>query len=103
MTLSVKTRANVVNDVEVEAIQKAGADIIHIDAMHPQGVDIGVIKRIRNSTNLFIIGNNSITDFESAKEMFCHGADMVSVARAVRKNPRIIDQLVFEANFFRYP
>ncbi|MFZ3384304.1 MAG: methanogenesis marker 9 domain-containing protein [Candidatus Methanoperedens sp.] len=102
VVLSVKIRANVVNDVELaKAIEKAGADIIHIDAMHPQGVDIGVIKRIRNSTNLFIIGNNSITDFESAKEMFCHGADMVSVARAVRKNPRIIDQLVFEVTSFQ--
>jgi len=97
VVLSVKTRANVVNDVELaKAIEKAGADIIHIDAMHPQGVDIGVIKRIRNSTNLFIIGNNSITDPESAKEMFSRGADMVSIARAIRTNPRIIDQLVFD-------
>lgn len=97
VVLSVKTRANVVNDVELaKAIEKAGVDIIHIDAMHPQGVDIGVIKRIRNSTKLFIIGNNSITDPESAKEMFSRGADMVSVARAVRTNPRIIDQLVFD-------
>ncbi|MDO8727688.1 MAG: methanogenesis marker 9 domain-containing protein [Candidatus Methanoperedens sp.] len=84
VVLSVKTRANVVNDVELaKAIEKAGADIIHIDAMHPQGVDIGVIKRIRNSTDLFIIGNNSVVDLESAKEMFSHGADMVSVARGV--------------------
>jgi TIM-barrel protein len=99
VVLSVKTRANVVNDVELaKVIEKAGADIIHIDAMHPQGVDLGVIKRIRNSTDLFIIGNNSITDFESAKEMFGRGADMVSVARAVRTNPRIIDQLVFEVS-----
>jgi TIM-barrel protein len=97
VVLSVKTRANVVNDIELaKAIEKAGADIIHIDAMHPQGVDIGVIKRIRNSTKLFIIGNNSITDPESAKEMFSRGADMVSVARAVRTNPRIIEQLVFD-------
>ncbi len=97
VVLSVKTRANVVNDVELaKAIEKAGADIIHIDAMHPQGVDIGVIKRIRNSTKLFIIGNNSITDPESAKEMFSRGADMVSIARAVRANPHIIDQLVFD-------
>ena len=88
VVLSVKTRANVVNDVELaKAVEKAGADIIHVDAMHPQGVDIGVIKRIRNSTSLFIIGNNSIVDFESAKEMFSHGADMVSVARAARSNP----------------
>lgn len=99
VVLSVKTRANVVNDVELaKAIEKAGADIIHIDAMHPEGLDVGVIKRIRNNTNLFIIANNSITDFESAKEMFSRGADMVSVARAVRTNPKIIDQLVFEVS-----
>ncbi len=102
VVLSVKTRANVVNDVELaKAIEKAGADIIHIDAMHPEGVDIGVIKRIRNSTDLFIIGNNSVVDFESAKEMFSHGADMVSVARAVLSNPGIIDQLVSEVSSFQ--
>lgn len=95
--VSVKTRANVVNDVELaRAFEKAGADIIHIDAFHPEGMDVGVIKRVRNSTGLFIIGNNSVVDFESAKEMFSYGADMVSVARAVLKNPGIIDQLVFE-------
>jgi len=97
VVLSVKTRANVVNDVELaKAIEKAGADIIHIDAMHPQGVDIGVIKRIRNSTDLFIIGNNSIVDLVSAKEMFSHGADMVSLARGVLEDPGLIGQLVDE-------
>jgi TIM-barrel protein len=97
VVLSIKTRANVVNDVELaKAIEKAGADIIHIDAMHPQGVDIGVIKRIRNSTYLFIIGNNSIVDFECAKEMFSRGADMVSVARGVLEDPGLIDHLVEE-------
>ncbi len=102
VVLSVKTRANVVNDVELaRAVEKAGADIIHIDAMHPEGIDIGVIRRVRNSTNLFIIGNNSVVDFESAKEMFSHGADMVSVARAALSNPEIIDQLVLEISSFQ--
>ncbi|MFU8767781.1 MAG: methanogenesis marker 9 domain-containing protein [Candidatus Methanoperedens sp.] len=97
VVLSVKVRANVVDDLELaKTIEGAGADIIHIDAMHPQGVDVGVIKRIRNSTRLFIIGNNSIVDFDSAKEMFSRGADMVSVARAVIKEPGIIDYLVDE-------
>lgn len=97
VVLSVKTRANVVNDVELaKAIEKAGADIIHIDAMHPRGVDIGVIKRIRNSTDLFIIGNNSIVDLESVKEMFSRGADMVSLARGVLEDPGLIDHLVDE-------
>ncbi|MFZ3060649.1 MAG: methanogenesis marker 9 domain-containing protein [Candidatus Methanoperedens sp.] len=102
VVLSVKTRANVVNDVELaRAIEKAGADIIHIDAMHPDGMDIGVIKRVRNSTDLFIIGNNSVVDFESAKEMFSHGADMVSLARAVRANPGIISKLVYDVSSFQ--
>jgi TIM-barrel protein len=97
VVLSVKTRANVVDDVEfAKAIEDAGADIIHIDAMHSEGVDIGVIKRIRNSTGLFIIGNNSVVDFETAKEFFSHGADMVSIARGVLKDPEIIDYLVDE-------
>jgi putative methanogenesis marker domain 9 len=109
-----------VNDVELaKAIEKAEADIIHIDAMHPDGlknqtsirnlddrqifqsVDVGVIRRVRNSTNLFIIGNNSVVDFESAKEMFSHGADMVSVARAALSNPGIINQLVLEVSSFQ--
>ena len=99
VTLSVKIRANAVNDVELaRAIENAGADIIHIDAMHPDGVDIGVIRRVRNFTDLFIIGNNSIVDFECAKEFFAHGADMVSIARAVLKNPGIIDALVTEVS-----
>ncbi|MCZ7399084.1 MAG: methanogenesis marker 9 domain-containing protein [Candidatus Methanoperedens sp.] len=102
VVLSVKTRANVVNDVELaRAIEKAGADIIHIDAMHPDGMDTGVIKRVRNSTGLFIIGNNSVVDFESAKEMFSHGADMVSLARAVRSNPEIINRLVYDVTSFQ--
>jgi TIM-barrel protein len=97
VVLSVKTRANVMNDVELAAaIERAGADIIHIDAMHHQGMDTGVIRHVRNSTDLFIIGNNSVVDFESAKEMFSHGADMVSVARGVLENPRLIDHLVDE-------
>ncbi len=97
VVLSIKTRANVVNDVELaKAIEKAGADIMHIDAMHPQGMDVGVIKRVRNSTDLFIIGNNSVVDFESAKEMFSHGADMVSVARGLLNDPGLIDHLVDE-------
>ncbi len=102
VVLSVKIRANVVNDVELaKAIEKAGADIIHIDAMHPQGVDFGVIKRVRNSTGLFIIGNNSIVDFESAKEMFSRGADMVSLARAVLHDHSIIKYLVDEVSSFQ--
>ena len=40
-------------------------------------------------------------DFERAKEMFSHGADMVSVARATLSNPGIINQLVYEVSSFQ--
>jgi tRNA-dihydrouridine synthase len=47
-------------------------------------------------THLFIIGNYSVVDFEVAKEMFSHGADMVSVVRALGTQPGIINNLVKE-------
>ncbi len=42
----------------------------------------------------FLIGNNSVRDFEDAKDMFSRGADMVSVARGVMENPELIKELV---------
>jgi TIM-barrel protein len=96
VVLSVKVRANVVNDVELaRLIDKAGADIIHIDAvLEDLGVDLDAILNYRDATRLFLIGNNSVTDFEAAKDMFSRGADMVSVARGVMQNPELIRELV---------
>ncbi|MDW7774744.1 MAG: methanogenesis marker 9 domain-containing protein [Methanosarcinales archaeon] len=93
--VSVKIRAIVVDDLEVaQVIEQAGAHIIHIDAMGGRGADVNVIRKIRNHTSLFIIGNNSIIDYSSAKSMFSRGADMVSVARAVMDNPNTLRFLV---------
>lgn len=93
--VSVKIRANVVDDLEVaNVIEQAGAHIIHIDAMGGRGADVNVIRKIRNNTSLFIIGNNSIADYSSAKAMFSRGADMVSVARAVLNEPNTLRFLV---------
>ncbi|WP_407281904.1 methanogenesis marker 9 domain-containing protein [Methanolobus sp. WCC1] len=96
VVLSVKIRANVVNDIElVKAIESAGADVLHLDAMQEgAGADLKLIKEIRDSTRMFLICNNSVTDIETAKDMFTRGADMVSVARAVMDEPGIISQLV---------
>ena len=80
VTVSVKIRAGVHSDDRVLAtdLWHAGADILHVDLM-----DYGYqkIRQIRNSCPLFLIANNSITTFERMKEMFSHGADMVSLAR----------------------
>lgn len=85
--VSVKIRANVpgVDDLRiVKAVENANADYVHVDAMKPgfDRADYDIIKKIRQETSLFIIGNNSIRDLESAREMFASGADGISIARA---------------------
>ncbi|WP_340820707.1 methanogenesis marker 9 domain-containing protein [Methanolobus sp. WCC4] len=96
VTLSVKVRANVVDDIEmVQQIESAGADILHLDAMKEgAGADLKLIKDVRDSTRMFLICNNSVTDFETAKDMFSRGAEMVSVARGVLENEGLITSLV---------
>ncbi len=80
VTVSVKIRAGVHTDDRILAadLWRAGADILHVDLM-----DFGYqkLRQIRNACPLFLIANNSITNFERMKEMFSHGADMVSLAR----------------------
>lgn len=78
--VSVKIRAGVAtDDIELtRLLWKAGADILHIDLM-----DFGYsyLKKIRDVSPIFIIANNGINTFEKARDMFAHGADMVSLAR----------------------
>jgi TIM-barrel protein len=86
--VSVKLRANVdnVDDIKIaKKIESSGADYLHIDAMKPgyPEADLKIINKISNETELFIIGNNSITDITSGKEMINAGASGISVARAV--------------------
>ena len=88
--VSVKIRANVqgVDDLEItRAIEHAGADYLHVDAMKPgfNSADYELVKLIRQETSLFIIGNNSIRDVKSAHKMFSAGADGISIARAAIK------------------
>jgi TIM-barrel protein len=85
--VSVKIRANApgVDDLKiVRAITNSGADYLHVDAMKPgfDCADYKKIKSIRKETSMFIIGNNSIRDLESAQKMFSSGADGISIARA---------------------
>ncbi len=66
-------------------VEDAGADFFHVDAMK-QGkprADHEVVSAIRNASDIFIIGNNSIKDLKSAHEMLNAGADGISMARAL--------------------
>jgi len=85
--VSVKIRANVpeVDDITiVKTIEKTNVDYLHVDAMSPgfDTADYDLVKNIRDATTLFIIGNNSIKDIESARKMLSSGADGISIARA---------------------
>jgi TIM-barrel protein len=96
--VSVKVRANVVDNIKMaKAIEDAGADILHVDAMKEgAGADIEAIRKIRDATSLLLIGNNSVNDLNTAKEMFTRGADIVSVGRGIMEDPSLITHLVNE-------
>lgn len=88
--VSVKIRANIENIDDIEtskAIEEAGADYLHVDAMKPgyDHADYDVIKSIKENTDIFLIGNNSIRDLKSAQKMISAGADGISMARATLK------------------
>ena len=101
--VSVKVRANVIDNIKMaKAIEDAGADILHVDAMKKgSGADMETIRKIRDATRLLLIGNNSVTDFDTAKEMFTRGADMVSVGRGVMEDPSLISSLVKEVTLLQ--
>jgi len=86
--VSVKIRANVpgVDNIAIaNAVNDAGAHYLHVDAMKPgfDCADYSVIKSIKEKMDIFIIGNNSIRDLDSARNMLLAGADGISIARAV--------------------
>jgi TIM-barrel protein len=88
--VSVKIRANIenVDIIEVsKAIEEAGADYLHVDAMKPgyNHADHDIIKSIKENTEIFLIGNNSIRDLKSARAMLSAGADGISLARITLK------------------
>jgi TIM-barrel protein len=101
--VSVKVRANVIDNVKMaKAIEDAGADILHVDTMKKgAGADMETIRKIRDATRLLLIGNNSVTDFDTAKEMFTRGADIVSVGRGVMEDPSLITLLVKEVTLLQ--
>ncbi len=86
--VSVKIRANVpgtdINAIS-KSIENAGSDFLHVDAMKPgyPHADYDTISSIKDGTDIFLIGNNSIKDLQSAREMINAGADGFSIARAL--------------------
>jgi len=81
--VSVKGRA-AVDGVDLlavaEAIEAAGGDAVHIDAMDSEPV----VGDVADATGLFVIANNGVRDADSVREYRRLGADAVSVGRPSR-------------------
>lgn len=82
VAVSVKTRARVVDDVELaRAVERAGADMIHVDCMdYPE-----VVNEVTEETDLFVIANNGVRTREDVLDYIERGADAVSTARGARR------------------
>ena len=92
-----------INAVEVAMIcEKAGASAICIHGRtRSQGysgkVDYDIIKRVKKSVSIPVIGNGDIVDVDSAKKMFDTGVDAIMVGRGCLGNPWLMRDLV---NYF---
>ena len=63
-----------------KAIERAGADAIHVDAMDSRRV----VRDVAAATDLFVVANNNVRTREDVFEYFAYGADAVSVGRPSR-------------------
>lgn len=78
--VSVKVRAEVPGvdlPALAAALEEAGADLVHVDAM-----DSGpVIADVAAATDAAVVANNGVRDAETVREYLGYGADAVSVGR----------------------
>ena len=79
-TVSVKLRTEV-DTVDLQAVatacDRAGADVLHLDAMDSEPV----VRAVAEATDAFVIANNEVRDRASVREYLEYGADAVSVGR----------------------
>ena len=95
--------SNSINAVEVAKIcEEAGASAIAVHGRtRSQGysgsVDYDIIRKVKESVNIPVIGNGDVVDIESAKRMFDTGVDAIMIGRGCLGNPWLIRDLV---NYF---
>lgn len=91
---------NSINAVEVAKIcEEAGASAICVHGRtRSQGysgvVDLDIIKKVKESVNIPVIGNGDITDIYKAKYMLDYtGVDAIMIGRGVLGNPWLIKEI----------
>ncbi|WP_336037766.1 tRNA-dihydrouridine synthase [Halobacterium yunchengense] len=86
--VSVKVRAEV-DGVHLptlaKAVERAGADAVHVDAMDSRRV----VRDVAEATDLFVVANNGVRGREDVFEYLAYGADAVSVGRPSRDPGRV--------------
>mgnify|MGYP001142051190 CR=1 FL=1 len=85
----VKARAASLPQDLARQLEDSGALALHLDLMKPARpeADVRLLRRMRASTALPIIGNNSVRDEESFLRMLANGANMASMARGMLDGP----------------
>ncbi|CQH58968.1 putative dihydropyrimidine dehydrogenase [Halobacterium hubeiense] len=86
--VSVKVRAEVEGvhlPTLAKAIERAGADAIHVDAMDSRRV----VRDVAEATDCFVVANNGVRDREDVFEYLAYGADAVSVGRPSRDPEKV--------------
>ncbi|MCD2204239.1 tRNA-dihydrouridine synthase [Halobacterium sp. KA-6] len=86
--VSVKVRAEVDGihlPTLAKAIERAGADAIHVDAMDSRRV----VRDVAEATDCFVVANNGVRDREDVFEYLAYGADAVSVGRSSRDPEKV--------------
>jgi TIM-barrel protein len=86
--VSVKVRAEL-PDVHLptlaKAIERAGADAVHVDAMDSRRV----VRDVADATDLFLVANNGVRSRDDVFEYLSYGADAVSVGRPSRDPEKV--------------
>jgi TIM-barrel protein len=89
VSVKVRTEVSGVDLVRTaRAIERAGAEIIHVDAMDSESV----VRAVSKESDLLVIANNGVRGRKSVREYFEYGADAVSVGRP-SDDPRVLSRL----------
>lgn len=92
---------NIVAKEAAQIIEKAGASMISIHGrtraeFFSGEVDLDIIKKVKESVNIPVIGNGNIVDEESALKMFEYtGVDGIMIGRAAMGNPWIFKRIIY--------
>ncbi|MGB4984479.1 MAG: tRNA dihydrouridine synthase DusB [Erysipelotrichaceae bacterium] len=93
--------SNSINVVEIaKLMEKAGVKAIAVHGRHTKQLysgkaDWSMIKAVKDSVSIPVIGNGDIKTMEDAKRMITEtGCDAIMLARGILGNPWLIDQCV---------